>query len=376
MNGIFSKLVVVIASILACLSLIIFIVFPPEPKRFDAAEWREAELNYRRKIAAEVVKLARSAQLEDLTLWPWLLIIKLRFSEGEFVEPKPASNNVINSYIEELSKQAALEDTGIILEDIIDNLRKLITYWEPDERRIESGRKLYGKHCMSCHGADGRNLWESDTTAAPRDLSGRSHAAGRLVFKFTTTGYGELPTDDDLMRTIKNGIPGTRMYPFNHLNQHEIYDILQYIKTFQYLTWRYGRIPRSTHVPQPSVDLRAGEVIDSGRKLYLVICKSCHGDVENGGPPSAPVRSEWHKNDSANGDQIEIPVPDIMRDTFKRGYSNADLFLTVKNGVGGAMPSNPQLTDKEIWQLVSYILYLRKLSTDPGLRSGASGGKK
>src|SRR5262245_51831319 len=57
---------------------------------------------------------------------------------------------------------------------------------------IEAGSRFYGNYCSGCHGADGKGM--------PRaNLS-------RGTFRRATT-------DDELMRIIINGIPGTAMPP-------------------------------------------------------------------------------------------------------------------------------------------------------------------
>src|SRR5688572_20243647 len=70
---------------------------------------------------------------------------------------------------------------------------------------LARGTQLYVKQCAACHGAQGLG----DGPAAyllypkPRDFS-------QGTFRLTSTKSG-LPTDDDLLQTLKRGMPGSAM---------------------------------------------------------------------------------------------------------------------------------------------------------------------
>ena len=70
----------------------------------------------------------------------------------------------------------------------------------------ENGKTLYLKYCSTCHGVDGTG--EGTATVylfpKPRDFT-------KGIFKFQSTPSGSLPTDGDLERTIRNGMPGSAM---------------------------------------------------------------------------------------------------------------------------------------------------------------------
>src|SRR5689334_19527797 len=72
-----------------------------------------------------------------------------------------------------------------------------------DPAAVESGRTIYQNRCAACHGEKGGgdgpvalSLWPR-----PRDLSTAS-------YMLRTTASGELPTDEDLFRSITLGMPG------------------------------------------------------------------------------------------------------------------------------------------------------------------------
>ena len=68
------------------------------------------------------------------------------------------------------------------------------------------GAALYQQRCASCHGRNGRGDGEYAGLLNPRP---RDFTSGR--FKFRSTDIGKLPTDDDLARSIADGLHGTSM---------------------------------------------------------------------------------------------------------------------------------------------------------------------
>lgn len=76
---------------------------------------------------------------------------------------------------------------------------------------VEAGAKLYGVHCSACHGADG-------ALVAAVDLR-------RGVFRLGST-------DEQLTRTIANGIPGTAMTP-QKFTPGELHALVAYIRSMR-----------------------------------------------------------------------------------------------------------------------------------------------
>ena len=98
--------------------------------------------------------------------------------------------------------------------------------------------------CMTCHGVngDGKPVTPEYLSVPPRDFTGQSHAIGRLTFKFTSLNWSDpLALDEDLEKTIREGLPGTPMPGFQDLTDEEMDAVMDYIKSFGYGWWKYQR---------------------------------------------------------------------------------------------------------------------------------------
>src|SRR3990167_8913357 len=88
---------------------------------------------------------------------------------------------------------------------------------------IASGKSVYEQRCAVCHGIEGKGDGPAQQFLypKPRDLT-----AGKFKIRSTPS----LPTDDDLLRIISNGIPGTAMPGWAALPMRERKDIVAYVK--------------------------------------------------------------------------------------------------------------------------------------------------
>jgi len=92
---------------------------------------------------------------------------------------------------------------------------------------LEKGKKVYFKRCVWCHGVEGAG----DGPAAERLFTKpRNFLAG--TFKIRVTDSGQLPTDADLVKTVKNGLPGSAMPAWGEfLKEDEILAVVQFVKS-------------------------------------------------------------------------------------------------------------------------------------------------
>ena len=112
---------------------------------------------------------------------------------------------------------------------------------------IESGKKAYSNYCQACHGGDGRG--------------GRGPSLASPNFKSDKE-------DLQLYQTIRQGIPGTPMPPFE-LSQDEIWELVSYLQTLN---------PTIEEEQVPG-DPMSGEKIFSGKGD----CVRCHQVNGRGG---------------------------------------------------------------------------------------------
>ena len=91
-------------------------------------------------------------------------------------------------------------------------------------------------------------------------------------FKFRSTETGSLPTDDDLIRTTRIGLPGTSMpawEPF--LSADDIAAVVAYLKTFS------ARFAGESGREVGGAPGATGSA-DAGKAVYETLkCAACHG---------------------------------------------------------------------------------------------------
>src|SRR5439155_1597285 len=126
-----------------------------------------------------------------------------------------------------------------------------------------AGKRVYVKWCAGCHGdaGAGDGPAASHMLPRPRDFTG-------AIYKIRTTASGQLPTDQDVLRSIDEGLHGTPMPSFSDL-------IDQKFLTDEQL-WRVAQYVRSLS-PERAPEVR--DVIHAPRLL--------------GGLPRSPDDSAW-----------------------------------------------------------------------------------
>src|SRR5438552_3698102 len=66
------------------------------------------------------------------------------------------------------------------------------------------GKAVYDAHCVQCHGTSGRGDGPAAAFVNPRP---RNFSSGG--YKIRTTETDSVPTDDDLIRSVRQGLFGT-----------------------------------------------------------------------------------------------------------------------------------------------------------------------
>jgi mono/diheme cytochrome c family protein len=222
------------------------------------------------------------------------------------------------------------------------------------EAQRESGKTLYLKYCVQCHGekGDGNGYATPHLLPRPRDFT-----SGK--FKVRTTPSGALPTHQDLVRIIRRGMPYTSMPAWPNLTDQEVSDLAYYTKTFSPDFAVAESVPKPLEFPATPSSTK--ETIELGKKLYEENgCLKCHGAVGRGDGPSASTLAD-DLGYSIRAANLTQPW------TFRGGPTREDIFRTMTTGLNGTpMPSFADaLTPEQRWAITDFIASLSG-STEPG----------
>ena len=191
----------------------------------------------------------------------------------------------------------------------------------------EIGAAIFRHHCSSCHGRTGKGDGPGAAALLPPP---RDFTTG--VYKFRSTSSGLMPTNEDLVKVIKWGLPGTWMPGWERqLSDDQILYVISYLKTLvsKEIEWQTGVLVSSSKFPElPESDKADGEA------LFLILeCWSCHGLSGSGKGPSANTLKDYK-------DRKITPIDLKDKHKYRAGYSAADIRNSLLTGISGTpMPS-------------------------------------
>ncbi len=229
---------------------------------------------------------------------------------------------------------------------------------EVTEALQERGQAIYFKRCSFCHGllGDGEGPAAKYLDPRPRDFT-------LGTFKFRTTQSGELPTDEDLFRTVSRGLPGTAMQAFdsdlikNGLSEGDRWAVISYIKTFAFefedpeldpvATGKVISLPANP-APFNAETIARGEAVFERAK-----CWSCHGKLGRGDGNKEFREDDWG---------FPIRIRNVTHPwKIKAGAAVEDIYMRFTSGISGTpMPSFIKtLSEEDRWDLANYIKSLQ-----------------
>jgi cytochrome c oxidase cbb3-type subunit 2 len=208
-----------------------------------------------------------------------------------------------------------------------------------------AGQAAYEQSCARCHGVTGKGdgVDAKRFYPRPRDLS-------LGVYKFRSTASGTPPTDEDLFRAITDGLPGSNMPDWRHLDEATRWQLVAYLKS---LSPVFEQTP-----PQPvtlAPDPGGKHNLAKGKELYAALgCAACHGVSGRANGTSAPTLvDDW---------SMPIRPADLTLGwNYRGGLAPRDIAMRLTAGIDGAgMPSYLEaISPEDAWQLAYYVASLQ-----------------
>jgi cytochrome c oxidase cbb3-type subunit I/II len=212
----------------------------------------------------------------------------------------------------------------------------------PSRQTLDQGQQVYQVNCAVCHGVggDGNGPAASTFRIRPRDFR-------TGLFKFQSTPSGSLPTDDDLLRTVTQGLRWTGMIGRSDLRENDRRAVIQYIRTF---SARFEKERPGKPINVPPAPPITKEIVAEGKRLYSEVgCVACHGAGGRGdGPSSSGLKDDWG---------WPIWPSDLTWRPLKRGSDIKETYITLVTGLSGTpMPAYASsLNSRQLWSLMYYL---------------------
>jgi mono/diheme cytochrome c family protein len=232
---------------------------------------------------------------------------------------------------------------------------------------LARGSELFAKYCTICHGENGDGAGKFAYLMNPRPRDFRQGD-----FKLATT-ENQIPSDDDLVRTIGRGMPGSAMPPWDHLPLADLQALATYVRKFnedgtreKLQAWvddgsmkaaeLAGVLAERTQ-PGPQLVVPSEPAFDEihwfrGRRLYLENCASCHG--VDGHPVADAVKFD--------NEGYPVPPRSFVNGIFKGGSDSHQLYARVWKGMKGTpMPASEGIySGDETWDIIHYVQSLAR----------------
>ncbi len=219
----------------------------------------------------------------------------------------------------------------------------------------DRGEEIYARRCVGCHGEEGDGLGPAAERLNPPP---RDFTLGQ--YKIKTTGFDDdVSNDADLMRMIRDGMPGTAMPGWSDvLSERDMRDLVAYIKTFA----GFEEEEATIQIDYGSQIASSEDSIAKGRPLFEDRCAECHGKSGKG------VATKRLKDDIG---ERTWPRNLTKPWTFRASNHPKDIFARITVGIPDTqMPSfadpksKKKLNIEERWHVANYVNSLAKTAEE------------
>lgn len=235
-----------------------------------------------------------------------------------------------------------------------------------DEATLAQGKKVYETYCTGCHGVQG-----DGKGPASRFLNPKPRNFMEADFRFRSTPSGDLPTDEDMYRTLTEGLKGSSMPSWRLLSETDRRAVITYLKLFAPEKWKEGHGPVTSVTDDPFGPSQIESAIKKGETAYhgMAMCYSCHAAYIPAakinearksygmGPVKAFRKDLGAPKTMTTSDGSVIVPPDFTWNRLKRGTDLQTLYHIVGNGISGTpMPTwKGVLPEEDLWGIVYYV---------------------
>lgn len=250
-------------------------------------------------------------------------------------------------------------------------------------KALNDGKSTYTEYCMPCHGVNGDG---NGVSAKGLQVPPRNFKLGQ--YKFGNVVSGELPHDEDFYKILREGLTGTAMLPWKEMSEQQMFNVVQYIKTFAPAKWEGADKKlgdRITLTKDPYGDAHKESAIQRGKEVYHVVaqCWTCHrayvshaefneiSQKINGKPVTEFDPEMYHVKLQPSDYGYSSMPPEFTYDSVRSAKTVDEIYIRLNAGVGGtSMPSwKGTLQDDEIWAVAHYVKYLMDSKAKPAERA-------
>jgi mono/diheme cytochrome c family protein len=263
------------------------------------------------------------------------------------------------------NRAAAASGGDLVISRPADPMRDVIS--------LEHGLAVYAANCASCHGPRGLG---DGPAAEPLIPKPRNFSGGN--FKIGTTRSG-LPTDDDLVASIRHGMLPAMMPPWPQLSDGEVRSLALAVRHLAIEGRVADKLQRDPSFPPAKAAEMAHAALDTGPAIVLP-AKPASVDPERGKTFYVNNCAVCHdpdgrgklRDDLVDNDENPIAARDLTSGVFKGGTTMDDIAMRVVRGIPGSpMPANPTISAEDLWSTAAYV----KSLANPGAPAPATGSQ-